>query len=230
MSPEILFNNGEPVSSPEISQAIDHFGASYNRTVCSIILSTARDSISRSLFFHNTISILNNFKMTRNGVFKGLRIGPEGKPIGPIEKIEACWNAIRPEIIEIKELLNKWSPDQRERVLVLVDDEQLQIISDSVYAAFKKLLPETMSQHSYGLVGASKILFAIFPEIVLPVDNAEWKQLFRTVDLGDVIRLMAKEIKAWESSTSLKLNECDHTNATTTLPAVYNVMAMEART
>ena len=229
MSPEILFNNREPVSSPEISQAIDHFGASYNRTVCSIILSTARESISRRLFFYNAISILNNFKMTRSGVFKGLRIGPEGKPIGPIKKIEACWNAIRPEIIEIKDLLNKWSPDQRERVLVLLDDEQLQIISDRVYAAFKKLLPVTMSQHSYGLVGASKILFAIFPEIVLPLDNAEWKQLFRTVDLGDIIRLMAKEIKAWESSTSLQLNECDYTNATTTLPAVYNVMAMKAR-
>jgi hypothetical protein len=111
----------------------------------------------------------------------------------------------------------------------LLDDEQLQIISDRVYADFKKLLPVTMSQHSYGLVGASKILFAIFPEIVLPLDNAEWKQLFRTVDLGDIIRLMAKEIKAWESSTSLQLNECDYTNATTTLPAVYNVMAMKAR-
>jgi len=35
----------------------------------------------------------------------------------------------------------------------------------------------------------------------LPVDTAEWLSVFKTVDLGDVIYLMAEEIKEWERET-----------------------------
>jgi len=90
------------------------------------------------------------------------------------------------------------------------------------------MLPITMGKHSYGLVGASKILFSAFPEIVLPVDNAEWLKVFKTVDLGDVINLMAEEIKEWEEETGRYFDHCD-SKLELTLPAIYNVMAMEAR-
>ena len=93
----------------------------------------------------------------------------------------------------------------------------------------KDLLPITMSSSSYGLVGASKILFSVLPEIVLPVDNQQWGELFRTVDLGDVIGFMAQDIAVWESITGEKLNLLDPSGRMSTLPAVYNVVAMAAR-
>ena len=77
--------------------------------------------------------------------------------------------------------------------------------------------------------GASKILFAVLPEIVLPVDNKQWLDVFRTVDLGDVINCMVCDIQEWESATHSKLNEMDKQRRLTTLPSVYNVMAMGAR-
>jgi len=86
-----------------------------------------------------------------------------------------------------------------------------------------------MGETTYGLVGASKILFAVLPEIVLPVDNTQWLCLFKTVDLGDIINGMASEIQRWETKTGKNLNELDRSRKLTTLPSVYNVMAMAAR-
>jgi len=94
---------------------------------------------------------------------------------------------------------------------------------------FKKLLPFTIGKTSSGLVGASKILFSVFPEIVLPIDNAEWRMVFQTVDLGDVIIGMADEIEAWEKATGRQLEMCDTGTPQLTLPGVFNVMAMKAR-
>ena len=93
----------------------------------------------------------------------------------------------------------------------------------------KQLLPFTMGKTSYGLVGASKILFAVLPEIVLPVDNNQWLKVFRTVDIGDVINRMVFDIQQWENITQKNLNEMDCSKRLTTLPSVYNVMAMDAR-
>ncbi len=86
-----------------------------------------------------------------------------------------------------------------------------------------------MGETTYGLVGASKILFAVLPEIVLPVDNNQWLKLFKTVDIGDVINRMAIDIQEWENTTQHRFNEMDHSRMLTTLPSVYNVMAMDAR-
>ena len=86
-----------------------------------------------------------------------------------------------------------------------------------------------MGKTSYGLVGASKILFSVLPEIVLPIDNNEWLHVFKTVDLGDVINYMISDIQNWESMTGCYFNNMDNSNRLTTLPSVYNVMAMYAR-
>jgi hypothetical protein len=85
-----------------------------------------------------------------------------------------------------------------------------------------------MSSSSFGLVGASKILFSLFPEVALPIDNAEWRTVFKTVDFGDVIHLMADEIAHWEKIKGRQLQNCDKSGLVT-LPSVYNVMAMIAR-
>jgi hypothetical protein len=72
------------------------------------------------------------------------------------------------------------------------------------------------------------VLFAVFPEVGLPVDNAQWRNVFQTVDFGDVVLQMAAEIEKWESETCVHLEECDP-NEGLTLPGVYNVMAMKAK-
>ena len=61
------------------------------------------------------------------------------------------------------------------------------------------------------------------------VDNSQWLQLFKTVDLGDVIKRMVLDIQHWENATGNKLNEMDTSKKLTTLPSVYNVMTMAAR-
>ena len=40
---------------------------------------------------------------------------------------------------------------------------------------------------------------------------------------------MVSDIQKWEGSTGVKLNELDESKRLTTLPSVYNVMAMRAR-
>jgi hypothetical protein len=98
-----------------------------------------------------------------------------------------------------------------------------------IWLITKKLLPFTMGKTSYGLVGASKILFSVLPEIVLPIDNNEWLHVFKTVDIGDVLDHMVFDIQNWEAITGFQFNDLDHSKRLTTLPSVYNVMAMYAR-
>jgi len=66
-----------------------------------------------------------------------------------------------------------------------------------------------MSEHTYGLVGASKVLFAVLPEVALPVDNSMWKTVFKTIDYGEIMENMASEINKWESSKGKRLESCD---------------------
>jgi len=106
--------------------------------------------------------------------------------------------------------------------------EREELIAE-IWLITKRLLPLTMGKTSYGLVGASKILFAVLPEIALPVDNSQWLHVFKTVDFGDVIRWIVSDIQHWEEVTGEKLNEMDASGKLTTLPSVYNVMAMAAR-
>ena len=117
----------------------------------------------------------------------------------------------------------------RDRYILEIDDRKRDSLITEIWQITKKLLPFTMGKSSYGLVGASKILFSVLPEIVLPVDNSEWLHVFKTVDIGDVIYYMVSDIQKWEGITGKQLNELDYSNRLTTLPSVYNVLAMDAR-
>jgi hypothetical protein len=139
-----------------------------------------------------------------------------------------CWEKIGTDLIEISESINT-SSLSRERFLVEISEEEREKLADKIWGMTKAILPFTMSPGSYGLVGASKILFSVLPEIVLPVDNTQWMQVFKTVDLGDVVRFMAADIQRWEDTTGEKLNQVDPSSRLTTLPAVYNVVALKAR-
>ena len=226
MQYKILFRNSKPIPAEKIANSVKNFGRSYDRTVRKII----KDSniLTEEIFKKNAATLLINFRMVRNGPFRGIKVNG-GKVEDPKGRLKACWNETKDELLLVKTLLNNKKIDPRTRTLLLLDEDTKKQIMLNVWSAFKKMLPISMGKHSYGLVGASKLLFSIFPEIVLPVDNAEWLSIFKTVDLGDVINLMADEIAKWEGETGKNLNQCDCLTPQLTLPAIYNVMAMKAR-
>jgi len=227
MSYKILFNDNEPILPEEISNCIEKFGDSYTKAVTKIIRKTDSLNLNIDIFVKNSASLLNSFKMARSGPFKGIGIYNE-EVIGPVHKLHACWDAINEDLLFLRNFLNEQNPNPRSRALRLLDIDSREKVISHIWNAFKKLLPITMGKTSYGLVGASKILFSVLPEIALPVDNAEWVTVFKTIDYGEIINLMADEIKAWEKRTGKKLQKCDK-NEYTTLPSVYNVMAMAAK-
>ena len=230
MAYQILFRNNDPIPSQNISKAVSDFGTSYAKTVRTIIRNTDRPELDKPLFFKNCAILLANFKMTRAGPFKGVGIDDSnGKVLDPKKKLEDAWERIGKDLVSLKAFLSRADLKPRSRTLLLLDEASRKDVVGELWSIFKKLLPVTMSSNSYGLVGASKLLFSLFPEVALPIDNAEWKTVFKTVDFGDVIYLMAEEINEWGKVTREPLDNCDK-HGPTTLPSVYNVMAMTART
>ena len=158
--------------------------------------------------------------MTRSGRFKEFE---KQKEI-----LVNCWTEVGEYLIKIHDSVIE-SGLSRDRYLVELSEYKREELIAEIWLITKRVLPFTMGKTSYGLVGASKILFAVLPEIILPIDNSQWLRVFKTVDLGDVIKRMTSEIQSWENATGEKLNEIDYSKKLTTLPSVYNVMAMAAR-
>lgn len=226
---QVLFENNTPIPAQEVSQAVFGFGQSYTKTLSTIIRNTDRPDLDKALFLKNCATLLTNFKMTRAGPFKGIRFeDATGNVLDPESKLEDAWNRVGEDLVSLKGVLSRAGLKPRSRTLLLFDESARKDVVGALWGIFKKLLPVTMSSNSYGLVGASKILFSLLPEVALPIDNAEWKTVFKTVDFGDVIYLMAEEINEWEKITREPLDNC-HKHGPTTLPSVYNVMAMTAR-
>ena len=222
----VLFNAaGEAIAPDEISRKINIFG--YNDAVHKVICDSKALDRGGEVFTKCTARILSNFGMTRSGPFKGVKIKENGS-VNHKEILLACWDHVGSHLIEIRNAISK-SGHSRDRYLVeLGESERAELIA-KIWSITKQLLPLTMGKTSYGLVGASKILFAVLPEIVLPIDNRQWLNVFKTVDTGDIITGMVLDIKHWEKETGVKLNERDPQKRLTTLPSVYNVMAMAAR-
>jgi hypothetical protein len=220
MSPsEILFDaQGQAISPIEISESIAAFGNSYNDVVREIISDSTVLDEDGAVFIKCASRILSSFKMKRRGVFHG----------NSNEILHNCWNAVGANLRVINDSVRN-SGLPRDRYILELSDRERDGLIKEIWRITKKLLPFTMGETSYGLVGASKILFSVLPEIVLPTDNAEWLHLFKTVDLGDVLHRMVDDIQAWEEITGRQLNDLDDTRRLTTLPSVYNVMAMAAR-
>lgn len=224
---KILFKaNGTHYKHAEIIQCVKKFGDSYNDTV-RFIINNSNEGISKPIFEENVGRLLSNFKMTRRGIFEGVRF-TNGKLADPDGRVSNCWRSIGAFLIELRKEIDSLSVGTRARFAVSVNPNDLLNIVNKIWIAFKKLLPVCMGKHSLGMVASSKILFAVLPEIALPIDNKQWLTVFKTVDYGDIINLMVDEIKAWEKITGKQLQTCDHSEYTT-LPAIYNVMAMKAR-
>jgi len=202
------------------------FGKGYNRTV-SMAIENSNAGLDKKVFRQNVGMLMPNFLMGRAGPFKGLKYS-SGCVEDPNNIISKCWKSIGEQAVQLRSFIDERNQGNRKRTLVVMSDSERKKVAAELWRIFKALLPVCMGKHTMGLVGASKVLFAVLPEVALPIDNAEWRHVFKTVDFGDVILLMAEEIVEWEKTTGMHLDECDP-NGTLTLPAVYNVMAMKAR-
>jgi len=223
----ILFDSrGRAIPPKKIKTCISEFGKSYTKTVRNM---TARSetALTQDIFFQNVAQLMPNFKMTRRGCFNGIKF-KHGIVYDPNGQILACWAAGGKEVIQIKNYLLQQADVHRRRIIADIPDELRKHVVADLGKAFKKLVPICIGNVSNGFVAASKILFAVLPEISLPVDTAQWRKLSKTVVYGDIINLMINEIKAWENQTNQHLDLCDSC-PDTTLPAIYNVMAMKAR-
>lgn len=225
----ILFDKttGSPYEPQSITDDINDFGRSYSKTVKAVIDRTRKD-LTRDIFIVNVAQLMANFKMTRRGPFHGVKY-TRGHIQDPNRKVSACWSAIGSSVVGLRNILLQHSNVVRSRLIVDIPDSLKRKVVSDLKQMFNLLLPECMGEITNGRVAASKILFAVLPELALPVDTAMWKKLFKTTDYGNIIALMVAEIMAWESQTGEKLDTCD-TSGNSTLPAIYNVMAMKART
>lgn len=215
----ILFNaNGQAISPKEISKQISNFGDGYNNAVGKIIKNSKVLDNDGKKFIECASQILSSFGMKRSGPFHE----------NLSERLGKCWDTVGTDLIEINKSVYK-SGLSRERYLLELNNQERDSLIAKIWKITKKLLPCTMGKTSYGLVGASKLLFSVLPEIVLPIDNNELLHVFQTVDIGDVIHYMVSDIQNWEANTGFQFNELDHSKRITTLPSVYNVMAMYAR-
>jgi hypothetical protein len=222
----ILFNtDGDPIAPASIISKIEGFG--YNSAVYQIIQDSKELDRAGEVFIKCTARILSNFGMTRGGPFKGVEIDKNGNVNGR-KKLLECWREVGDRVIEVHNSVLE-SGYSRDRYLLGLGKCEREELTAKIWSITKQLLPLTMGETSYGLVGASKILFAVLPEIVLPIDNSQWLNVFKTVDMGDVINGMVLETQHWETVTGEKLNELDPQERLTTFPSVYNVMAMAAR-
>jgi hypothetical protein len=227
-SNNLLFNlEGRAITSDAIREKIAKFSVGYKEPIKEIIQDSKELDKDGEVFVRCSARILSSFGMTRSGPFRGVKITKNGNVNGKQILLE-CWNQVGNGLIEIRKSVSN-SGYSRDRYLLELSKPKRERLLTEIWLITKRLLPFTMGETSYGLVGASKILFAVLPEIVLPVDNNQWLKVFKTVDIGDVINRMANDIQDWENTTQHRLNEMDHSRMLTTLPSVYNVIAMDAR-
>lgn len=214
----LLDTKGRAISPIEISERIIKFGGSYSDTIREIIDNSRVLDSDGEVFIQCASRILSNFKMTRSGPFH----------VNLNAKLRNCWKSVGANLKEINDSVRKSGLPRDRYILELGQQKREELIAE-IWKITKNLLPFTMGKTSYGLVGASKILFSVLPEIVLPIDNAQWLHVFKTVDIGDVLHRMIFDIQKWEGATGRQLNDMDSSKRLTTLPSIYNVMAMLAR-
>ncbi|MGA2524928.1 MAG: hypothetical protein ABSF65_12375 [Candidatus Bathyarchaeia archaeon] len=213
-SQKILFNqNGNSKAAKTIQDKVSDFSDSYHLIKRKIIGGSVK--LDEKAFRENVATLMPAFGMTRRGVFHGINC----KSV----VLDVCWKQFGKEFEALKIEINKNS-SIRSRAILEVRKEIIGVTAD----LFDRLEWTETSGSDIGRVGASKMLFSIFPEIALPVDNSEWDNVFRTHDYGKILQRMVDEIRLWEDKSKVHLDILD-TNTPTTLPSIYNVMAMDAR-
>jgi hypothetical protein len=165
-------------------------------------------------------------KINQRGPFQGIMI-IRGKIHDPAGMLCAIWDSICRPTCELKSILVNSRKRNRQRLLVDMTEHKFESVADDLWKIFNRLIPFCMGVNTLGLTAASKLLFSIFPEIALPAEKVQWKELFQTIDFTEVVRLMRKEISEWEKERRHVLNECDPSNSAT-LPEIFNAVALRA--
>jgi len=222
----ILFDaKSSPIPPEQIETCVGEFGQGYRRTVQDII-SRSKPGLTRDIFSRNVAQLMPNFKMTRRGRFHGVKY-EQGRVQDPKGQITTCWSACGQNVQQIRNSLGQQNINRR-RILVDMPASSRGQVIINLRTAFNLLIPVCMGKVTNGLVASSKVLFAVLPEIAMPIDTTQWQKVFKTIDYGNIIALMADEIMAWEKQTKQFLDSCDPA-PDATLPSIYNVMAMKAR-
>jgi hypothetical protein len=226
---KILFDEtSKPLGIVTIKKKLSHFSKSYDKVVKIVIEKS--EKLSRDTFNFNIATLMPPFKMTRNkySVFYGMKIEEGILKDSDYNVLDSCWKKFGTEFKEVKEHISE-NVSHRNRALLELPEDKKNIAVEKVSKLFDELEWTTINDHhDIKRVGASKILFALFPEFALPVDNDEWDILFRTHDYGKILSTMINEIKEWEKKLRVNL-ETLNTSYKTTLPSVYNVLAMEKK-
>lgn len=223
---KILFDkSGNPTGTSIIKSKLANFGKSYDRVVRTIIANST--NLDKDTFRLNVATLMPSFLMTRVGLFHGVRI-EKGIPKDPNHILDECWAQVGDELLELKKHVNEGISSRRSRALLELLPKSRNYVVAKASQLFDRLEWTTMKRSNVGPVAASKILFAVLPEIALPVDNSEWNHVFKTHNYGIILSTMIYEIKEWEKKSKINLETLD-SNVQTTLPSIYNVMAMYAR-
>jgi hypothetical protein len=221
---KVLFESpGRPHSSIYISYCMAMRREPYSQAVQEIIESTEK-SIDFNIFSMNAAKMMAASKMNQRGPFQGILIIRD-KIYDPEGMLCEIWDSIGKPVCELKSILINSPKQDRQRLLVDMQEHKFENVADGLWNIFKGLIPFCMGVDTLGLTAASKLLFSVFPEIALPVEKIQWKKLFQTIDFADVLRLIRKEISEWERSSGHALTELDSSNSAT-LPEIYNAVAL----
>lgn len=220
-----------------IERSLLAFPRGYWRVVRKVIERT-REGLDEKTFIRNVAELLPSFKMTRAGAFRGIMLDKNDVLRGDeFHVVDLCWKSVGAELCALKKNIDQNVRTKRSRVLIELSQEAEEQVIETTSRIFKQLSEITVKNKGGGQskiqrVAASKILFAVLPEIALPVDTSEWKNVFCTKeDYGEILSTMISEIKEWEKMSKKKEEKLDETDQhpMTTLPAIYNVLAMAAR-
>jgi hypothetical protein len=223
---KVLFDaSGNPRDMPFIKSKLADFGESYDRVARLVI--SGSTNLDEDTFRFNVATLMPSFGMTRRGVFYGVRI-ERGIPKDPNHVLDACWAQVKDDLPELKKHVNENVSSQRNRALLELSPKSRNYVVAKTSQLFDRLEWTAVKGSDVGPVAASKILFAVLPEIALPVDNSEWNHVFRTHNYSIILSTMIYEISEWEKKSKTSLETLDP-NLPTTLPSIYNVMAMAAR-
>lgn len=222
----ILFEDGgNPKAIRDIQHKISEFSESYDEVVKSIIAGSV--SLNESIFKSNVATLLPSFGMTRRGPLHGIRV-KKNVIIDPKHVLDKCWRQVKDGLGDLKKMLIESNSHDRSRAILELPQESRNFVVVKASVLFDKLEWTTIDGSYVGRVGASKILFAVLPEIALPVDNAEWDFVFRTHSYAQVLSTMIEETNEWERRSKRHLETLD-SKLPTTVTSIYNVMAMSAR-
>lgn len=222
---KVLFHkNGNPIGVPRIKRLLSEFGESYDKVVKKII--TDSITVNRDTFRSNVATLMPPFNMTRRGAFHGLKI-VGGTIRDPNRALDICWTQVDGKLQDLKKYIGENTSGQKSRAILELSQKSRNHVIGKVSELFEKLKWTSVNGSDVGRVGASKTLFSVLPEIALPVDNAEWDHVFRTDNYGGVLSTMIDEINEWEAKSQTPFESVD--SPPTTIPSIYNVMAMAAR-